>query len=96
MDFIDIVIILMCLSLATAIISVVWSKMRSWRKTVAVSVVMAVVVGLGVWALPDFIDSDDQSKVWIVVADVFLTLITIAMTVAAGSVVWSLWRTRKG
>lgn len=93
---IDIILILMYLALAAALVAVVWSKVRSWQKTVLVSIVLAAVVGVCAWILPGFIVSDDQSGVWNIVAYVFLALIALFLGVAVLCVVWSMLKRKKG
>lgn len=93
---IDIILILMYLALAAALVAVVWSKVRSWQKTVLLSTVLAAVVGVCAWILPGFIDSDDQSGVWNIVAYVFLALIALFLGVAVLCVVWSMLKRKRG
>ena len=93
---IDIIITLVYIAIAAALIAVVWSKTRSWRKAAPAVAVLAAVVTVGIKAVEALAGSDDLSSTGRAVADVSLTLVALALTAATACVVWSMWKGRKG
>lgn len=92
MEFVDIMLIVMYLALAAALVVVVWSKMRTWLKTILVSGALSVAVALLVWCLPAIIESENNDALWNTVADVFLVLVAVSLLAACGAVLWSMIR----
>lgn len=94
MEFVDIILMVMYLSLASALVTVVWSKMRTWLKTAIVSAVIIVIVTLMVIFLPHILEGENDDALWYNVADVFLVLIAVFLFAACGTVLWSTIRRR--
>lgn len=92
MEFVDVILIVMYLTLASSIVVVVWSKMRTWLKTVLVSAVLAIFVSILVVVLPGILESEDNETLWYNVADIFLVLLVISLLATCGVVLWSIVR----
>lgn len=92
MEFVDVILIVMYLTLASSLVVVVWSKMRTWLKTVLVSAVLAIFVSILVVVLPDILESEDNETLWYNVADIFLVLLVISLLATCGVVLWSIVR----
>lgn len=92
MEFVDVILIVMYLTLASSLVVVVWSKMRTWLKTVLVSAVLAIFVSILVVVLPDILESEDDETLWYNVADIFLVLLVISLLATCGVVLWSIVR----
>jgi len=92
MEFVDIILIVMYLVLASSLIVVVWSKTRTWLKTAMVSSALAIGIAILVNFLPNIIESENNERLWNIVADVFVVIVTISLLATGSVVIWSLLR----